>query len=86
MLRVPGRPTLVGLEALLGDADPSRARAGYDVALWVVQDLLDRGGVPAARRLMLRLARGEAIGTAVPAVYGLSLAEFEHQWRRALGG
>jgi tetratricopeptide (TPR) repeat protein len=86
MLRVPGRPTLVGVETLLGDADPSRARAGYDVALWVVQDLLDRGGVPAARRLMLRLARGEAIGTAVPAVYGLSLAELEHQWRRALGG
>jgi tetratricopeptide (TPR) repeat protein len=86
MLRVPGRPTLLGVEALLGDADPSRARAGYDVALWVVQDLLDRGGVPAARRLMLRLARGEAIATAVPAVYGLSLAELEHQWRRVLGG
>lgn len=86
MLRVPGRPTLAGVEALLGDADPSRARAGYDVALWVVQDLLDRGGLPAARRLMLRLARGEAIATAVPAVYGLSLAELEHQWRRVLGG
>lgn len=86
MLRVPGRPTLAGVEALLGDADPSRARAGYDVALWVVQDLLDRGGVPAARRLMLRLGRGEAIATAVPAVYGLSLAELEHQWRRVLGG
>ena len=86
MLRVPGRPTLTGVEALLGDADPSRARAGYDVALWVVQDLLDRGGLPAARRLMLRLARGEAIATAVPAVYGLSLAELEHQWRRVLGG
>jgi hypothetical protein len=86
MLRVPGRPTLAGVEALLGDADPGRARAGYDVALWVVQDLLDRGGMPAARRLMLRLARGEAIATAVPAVYGLSLAELEHQWRRMPGG
>ncbi len=86
MLRVPGRPTLAGLEALLADADPGRARAGYDVALWVVQDLLDRGGVPAARRLMLRLARGEAIATAMPAVYGLSLAELEHQWRRVQGG
>jgi hypothetical protein len=35
---------------------------------------------------MLRLARGEPIATAVPAVYGLSLAELEHQWRRVLGG
>ncbi len=86
MLRVPGRPTLTGVEALLGDADPGRARAGYDVALWVVQDLLDRGGMPAARQLMTRLARGEPIAAAVPAVYGLSLAELEHQWRRVLGG
>jgi tetratricopeptide (TPR) repeat protein len=86
MLRVPGRPTLAGVEELLGDADPSRARTGYDVALWVVQDLLDRGGMPAAGRLMMRLARGEAIATAVPAVYGLSLVELEHQWRRVLGG
>jgi tetratricopeptide (TPR) repeat protein len=86
MLRVPGRPTLAGLEALLGDPDPARARTGYDVALWVVQDLLDRGGAPAMRALMDRLGRGETIATAVPAVYGLSLAELEHQWRRVLGG
>jgi tetratricopeptide (TPR) repeat protein len=86
MLRVPGRPTLAGLEELLGDADPVRARAGYDIALWVVQDLLDRGGMPAMRRLMLRLGTGENIAAAVPAVYGLRLAELEHQWRRVLGG
>jgi len=86
MLRVPGRPTLAGLEELLGDADPARARTGYDVALWVVQDLLDRGGTPAMRRLMARLGGGETIATAVPAVYGLSLTELEHQWRRVLGG
>jgi tetratricopeptide (TPR) repeat protein len=86
MLRVPGRPTLAGLEALLGDPDPMRARTGYDVALWVVHDLLDRGGAPAMRDLMARLGRGETIALAVPAVYGLSLAELEHQWRRVLGG
>jgi tetratricopeptide (TPR) repeat protein len=86
MLRVPGRPTLAGLEELLADADPARARTGYDVALWVVQDLLDRGGMPAMRRLMDRLGRGEPISAAVPEVYGLPLAELEHQWRRVLGG
>jgi hypothetical protein len=86
MLRVPGRPTLTGLEALLGEADPGRARTGYDVALWVVHDLLDRGGMPAVCQLITRLGRGEAIATAVPAVYGLSLSELEHQWRRVLGG
>jgi tetratricopeptide (TPR) repeat protein len=86
MLRVPGRPTLGGVEELLAEADPGRARAGYDVALWVVHDLLDRGGMPAMRRLMTRLGQGEAITVAVPAVYGLSLAELEHQWRRVLGG
>jgi tetratricopeptide (TPR) repeat protein len=86
MLRVPGRLTLTGLEELLGDADPGRARAGYDVALWVVHDLLDRGGMPAMRRLMTRLGSGETIAIAMPAVYGLSLAELEHQWRRVLSG
>jgi tetratricopeptide (TPR) repeat protein len=86
MLRVPGRPTLGGVEELLAEADPGRARAGYDVALWVVHDLLDRGGMPAMRRLMTRLGQGEAITVAVPAVYGLSLADLEHQWRRVLGG
>jgi tetratricopeptide (TPR) repeat protein len=86
MLRVPGRPTLTGLEELLGDADPAWARTGYDVALWVVQDLLDRGGMPAMRHLMERLGRGEPMTAAVPAVYGLPLAELEHQWRRVLGG
>jgi tetratricopeptide (TPR) repeat protein len=86
MLRVPGRPSLVGLEELLSDTDPARARTGYDVALWVVHDLLDRGGTPNMRRLMERLGRGEPIATAVPAVYGLPLTELEHQWRRVLGG
>jgi tetratricopeptide (TPR) repeat protein len=86
MLRVPGRPTLAGLEALLTDPDPARARTGYDVALWVVHDLLDRGGPMAMRALLARLARGESIAVAVPAIYGLSLAELEHQWRRRLGG
>jgi tetratricopeptide (TPR) repeat protein len=86
LLRVPGRPTLTGLEALLGDSDPARARAGYDIALWVVHDLLDRGGMPAVRNLMARLGRGETIEAAVPAVYGLRLAELEDQWRRVLGG
>ncbi|HEU4367448.1 MAG TPA: tetratricopeptide repeat protein [Methylomirabilota bacterium] len=86
MLRIPGRPALAGLEALLADSDPARARTGYDVALWVVQDLLDRGGAPAMRELMARLGRGEPIATAVSSVYGLSLAELERQWRRLLGG
>jgi tetratricopeptide (TPR) repeat protein len=86
LLRVPGRPTLAGLEALLAEPDPARARTGYDIALWVVEDLLDRGGMPAMRALMERLGRGEAIAAAVPAVYGLPLAELEDQWRRVLGG
>ena len=86
LLRVPGRPTLAGLEALLADGDPARARTAYDVALWVVHDLLDRGGMPAMRELMARLGRGETIEAAVPAVYGLRLAQLEEQWRRVLGG
>src|SRR5207244_153141 len=38
MLRVPGSVTLAGIEALVADPDPLRARTGYDLALWIVRD------------------------------------------------
>ena len=86
MLSVPGSLTLAGVEALLGDPDPLRARAGYDIALWIVRDLLERGGVEAMRTLLSRLAAGDTIAEAAPRVYGLRMAEIESQWRRLLGG
>ena len=86
MLRVPGALTLTGVEALVTDADPVRARAGYDIALWIVRDLLDLGGLPAMRGLLTRLGAGDALAEATPRVYGLRLAELESQWRRVLGG
>ena len=86
MLRVPGGLTLDGVEALVADPDLLRARAGYDIALWIVRDLLDRGGMEAMRELLARLGAGEAIAEATLAVYGLRLAEIESQWRRLLGG
>src|SRR5262249_19324022 len=52
ILRAPAGLTLAGVEALAADSDPVRARAGYDIALWIVRDLLDRGGeVPLPRPL-----------------------------------
>src|SRR5206468_1845548 len=45
MLQIPGGLTLAGVEALAGEPDPLRARAGYDIALWIVRDLLERGGL-----------------------------------------
>lgn len=86
MLRVPGSLTLAGVEALVADPDPLRARAGYDIALWIVRDLLDRGGLEAMRGLLVRLGAGEPLAEATLAVYGLRLAEIESQWRRLLGG
>ncbi|MBI4255565.1 MAG: hypothetical protein HY616_10885, partial [Candidatus Rokubacteria bacterium] len=86
MLRVPGSPTLAGIEALVTDADALRARAGYDIAHWIVRDLLDRGGLGGMRELLGRLGAGDALADAMPRVYGLRLAEIESQWRRLLGG
>lgn len=86
LLRVPGHPTLAGIEALIAERDPGRARAGYDIALWVVHDLLDRGGPVAVRDLLVRLGQGETLDAAMPAVYGLSRLQLESQWRRVLGG
>ncbi len=78
--------TLAGVEALAGDQDPLRARAGYDIALWIVRDLVERGGMESVRDLLARLGAGETIVDAMPRVYGLRLAELESQWRRILGG
>jgi tetratricopeptide (TPR) repeat protein len=86
MLRIPGGLTLAGVEALAGESDPLRARTGYDVALWIVSDLLDRGGIEAVRELLERLGAGETLAEAIPRIYGLRKTELELQWRRVLGG
>jgi tetratricopeptide (TPR) repeat protein len=85
MLQVPGGLTLAGVEALAGEADPLRARTGYDISLWIVSDLLDRGGIESLRELLGRLGAGETIAQAIPRIYGLRLTELESQWRRVLG-
>ncbi|HKC99483.1 MAG TPA: tetratricopeptide repeat protein [Methylomirabilota bacterium] len=86
ILRAPAGLTLAGVEALAADSDPVRARAGYDIALWIVRDLLDRGGMVPVRELLARLGAGETMAEAMPRVYGLRLTELESQWRRVLGG
>ena len=40
LLRGPGGLTLGGLEALIGDPDPARARVGYDIALKLGADVV----------------------------------------------
>lgn len=84
-LRVPGHLTLMGLEALISDADPIRARAGYQIALWVTEDLARRGGLRGLRALLDRLGAGDSVAAAVTRVYGLRAAELESQWRNLLG-
>lgn len=85
-LYLSGGMTLAGLEALLGDGDLAKARMGYQISLWVVRDLLQRGGMERIRELLARLGRGQSAARAIPNLYGLSLAELEAQWRRVLGG
>jgi len=85
-LHVSGGMTLAGLEALLRDGDVAKARMGYKVSLWVVRDLLQRGGMERIRELLVRLGSGESAADAVPRVYGLPLAELQAQWHRILGG
>jgi tetratricopeptide (TPR) repeat protein len=83
--RVPDDFDLAGLDALIAQADPARARVGYDVALWIVQDLVTRGGTPPMRALLTRLGMGEPVAAVIPGVYGLRLAELESYWRQRLG-
>jgi hypothetical protein len=85
-LAAPGRMTLDGLEGLVSDSDPRRAHAGYELALFIVTDLLERGGMTSMRALLGRLAAGETMAVAAAAVYGWRLVELESQWRRQLGG
>lgn len=85
-LHLSGGMTLAGLEALLADGDLAKARMGYKISLWVVRDLLQRGGMERMGELLTRLGRGEPVGDAIPRVYGLPLAELEAQWQGVLGG
>jgi hypothetical protein len=85
-LRVPGVVTLAGLESLIADPDPARARTGYDVALWIVHDLSARGGITSLRVLLDRIATGEPVATALARVYAVRLAELESQWRFLVNG
>jgi tetratricopeptide (TPR) repeat protein len=86
ILKAPTGLSLAGVEALAADQDPLRARAAYDIALWIVRDLADRGGLERLRELLTRLGAGETMAEAMPRVYGLRLTEIESQWRRVLGG
>src|SRR5262249_58222456 len=86
ILRAPAGLTLAGVEALAADSDPARARVGYDIALWIVRDLLDRGGLEPLHELLARLGAGETMAEAMPRVYGLRLTELESQWRQGPGG
>jgi len=86
LLRGPSGLTLSGLEALIGDPDPTRARVGYDIALWLTEDLISRGGVASLRAVLIRLGNGDSVAAAMTQVYGMRLAELESQWRNLLGG
>ena len=82
------RPLVVPVP-LVTDPDPQRAHAGhvgYEPALFAVRDFLERGGMPAIRTLLARLAASQTIGGRGARVYGASLGELETQWRRNLGG
>ncbi len=83
---LPRGLTLAGVEALLTDGDLAKARTGYRTALWLVRDLLERGGMPGLADLLARLGRGQTVTVAMRPVYGLPLAELESQWRLVLGG
>src|SRR5256885_1254844 len=86
-LAASGGLTLSGLEALVTDPDPRRAHAGYELALFVVADLLDRGGMESMRALLARPRPGERIPGAPPPRSGWRLAEPGAQWgRRPRGG
>ncbi len=82
-----GEITLAGLEGLLWDPhDQAKMRMDYKISLRVVRDLLRRGGMERMRELLTRLGQGESAADAIPAVYGLPLADLEREWNRARGG
>jgi tetratricopeptide (TPR) repeat protein len=83
-LRVRSAITLATVDTLLADPDPARARAGYELALWIVHDLAGRGGMASLRALLDRIATGEPPSSALARVYGPRLAELESQWRHRL--
>src|SRR5262249_60762822 len=69
LLRGPSGLTLIGLEALIGDSDPTRARVGYDIALWLTEDLISRGGIASVPAVLTRLGTADSVAPPMPPVY-----------------
>lgn len=84
-LRRGAVPALGALaQSFAGEGDPARAMLLYAAACDLVHDLLGRGGAPLLADLLDRLGRGEELGAATRAIYGLGLDELDAAWRAAL--
>jgi len=75
------RPLVVPVP-LVTDPDPQRAHAGYEPALFAVRDFLERGGMPAIRTLLARLAASQTMAAAAPGC----MARRSGSWRRSGAG
>lgn len=60
------------------------ARTAYLLSYTAVQELYRRGGSVGLARLFRRLRRGESLDQAMRVVYGVTLAQFEDQWRESV--
>lgn len=60
------------------------ARTAYLLSYTAVQELYRRGGAPGLRRFFERLDRGATVDAALREVYGVTLAQFEDQWRETV--
>jgi len=60
------------------------ARTAYLLSYTAVQDLYRRGGATGLRRYFEQLRDGATVDGAMRAVYGVTLAQFEEQWRESV--
>lgn len=60
------------------------ARTAYLLSYTAVQELYRRGGSPGLRRFFEQLREGASVDGAMRGVYGVTLAQFEKQWKESV--
>jgi len=76
-------PDLTGLDGALRSSTTT-ADAAYALAVSAVTELARRNPTGSIAPLLQRLERGEDFGSAVQATTGLTLEQFDREWRRSL--
>jgi tetratricopeptide (TPR) repeat protein len=77
-------PILANIEFPFGNLSAQQARLAYAISLSAMEYMIDRYGMIGVRNLLLELAKGPDMATAIDNALGTSYEQFEKEWRQSI--